>query len=418
MSEYNIGDIVSLNSHPYFQNLTDVKIAGEPINVIPLMVVVEIYKETRTLFNEETGDRISLKGDGRCKCAWFSLKSNVFSDAWFDFDSLKLVEEKQGLILSKEGFSDLEFKKHSLKDYLNKDVLFTTAFLELKKIKETKLHDKKSDNISSYNSLLNFVSPPMQIIDVKLGDEKSSGKFDSKTGNSKKHQPILFFKCRYYNATADKWTEVLLPSESLKIIYNVKEDLIKINKDRDEKGFYIYDYTLEGTKYNSERNESLTILEIDDITYLNGFYSLKTYDLIHQQWKILDIPFDNIRDVKSINEIFLKESYPNFDFKKGAKAPDADKLLGEFTEFISKYEGKGNYILIKYINNSDKIIQRVLKDYFIVQGGTKKASTYLHGYCCKKREMRSFNFNNLKNVKVLKALTANDKDAEDVTEDV
>ncbi|NGM71674.1 hypothetical protein [Sphingobacterium sp. SGL-16] len=400
MPSYRVGDVVSTKTHPYFKDIVNVNIAGDPVNVIPLMVITEIYRETRTVYNEETGEEITRKGTGKCKCMWFSLKTNSFSEAWFDFEKLKSIEDRDGIVFKKNG-SDFEFKKYILKRYLNKPVLFKTSFLELRKIKETRIHNHTGNKISDYTSLLNFVAPPLHIIDVKITDDKVSGKFDSKTGTFKKYLPQLSFKCRFYNASADKWSELFIPSDALVELEDVGSYVETIESDRKKRKFYIYDYTQE-VDYDSSRKEPITILEIDSITYLNGLYSLKTFDIIHQEWKILDIPFE-MKDVISKENLYGKNTYPDFAFRKGSKAPDADKLLTEFVDFVSLNEKrkKTKYLLINYINKSDKIEQRVVRDFFIVPGVTKKASTYIHGFCCKKREERSFNFNNIRSVKVI-----------------
>ncbi|QRY55266.1 WYL domain-containing protein [Sphingobacterium siyangense] len=400
MSKYKIGDIVSVNSHPYFTDLTNINIAGEPINVIPLMVVVEIYNETRTSYNEETGEKLSLKGDGKCKCIWFSLKSNAFTESWFNFDSLKIISRKDVFIQNNSGLNSIEFRKKMLEDYLNKDVIFTTSALELEKIKETKLHDKKNDKISECNSLLNFVAPPLQIIDVKLQEDKHIGKFDSKSGDIKRIHAEIFFKCRYYNALADKWTEVLLPNECFELLKNVEKELRSIDEDK-RKGFYLYDYT-QDKKYDPSKKEANSLLEIGDVTYVNGNYLLNTYDLIHQEWKVLNIPLEGIMDVKPKEEIYFSEVYPNFNFRKGDKASEVEKLLNELVAFVDKFGDEDSYLMVTYLNGSDKMVRRVLKGAFMVLGATKKANNYLHGFCCKKREMRSFNFDKIRSVRVLK----------------
>lgn len=393
MPKFKIGDIVSVKSHPYFKDLTNINIAGEPINLVPLMVVIEIY-------SEETSERVSSKGDGKCKCVWFSLKSNIFSDSWFDFGALKLIQRNQSVILNNSGLNNGEFKNAALTDCRNKYFTFITSDLELEKVKETKIHDKKLDEISNCSSLLNFVSPPLQVIDVKLPEEKFKEKSDYRLEETKRIHTEIFFKCRYYNSLADKWTEVLLPHECLEPIVKVKGQLKAINKDR-KKGFYIYDNTQE-TNFDPAKKEKLTLLEIHDTTFLNGRYFLKTFDLIHQEWKILKLPLDVISGIKSKEEIYSTESFPNFHFNKGDKGKDAAGLLNELVVFVEKYGKKKNYLMITYINGSDKIIKRVLKGAFVVRGVSNKASSYLHGFCCKKREMRSFNFNNLRCVKLLK----------------
>lgn len=399
MSNFKIGDIVSTNPHPYFKDLSNIKIAGDPINIIPLMVVVEIFKETLTSYNEDTGIAITQKGNGKCKCIWFSLKTNVFNEAWFDFGALKIIEEfsDQSFVYSN---NDFDYKNKLSKEYLNKSVLFKTSHLELGKIKETKLFDFSQNRISEYNSLLNFVSPPLQIIDIKFLDEKVSNRYDSKTGSERKIFSKILLKCRYYNASADKWSEIFLPIESLIKIENVESDLAIIEKDKIDEKAYLYDYTQE-INYNALDKESTTILQLFDITYINGLYSLKSFDLIHQEWKVLEIPLQGIVSIIENSKIYSKESFPNFAFKKGNKSSDIDKLLEEFVEYINENEDTAQYLLITYLNKSQKVTQRVVRDFFVVPGSTKKANTYLHGFCCKKREERSFNFLNIQSIRAL-----------------
>lgn len=401
MSLFNIGDIVAIKSHAYFRDLDDIKIAGEPTNVLPLMVVMELFNETQTRYSEDTGVEIARKGDGRCKCVWFSLKSNTFSESWFDNGSLKLIKSKDnGIPIDKSFQTAGELRKTILSQYKYKDVLFATSKVELKKIKETKVYDKMANQISTHSSLLNFVCPPLQILDVQLPMGKSGGKFDPISDKPKRLHSTLLFKCRYYNASSDKWSEVLLPNECFEIIEDVERDLRKIDSDRKDKRYYVYDHSVEKS-YSSDKHEPFSILEIDDITYTNGVYTLKTFDLIHQKWKILDIPLNGISDVIAKEEVYLEDRYPNFNFVKGNKAIESDKLLIELEAFLEKHEAMQRYIQISFVNASDKVENRVLKDYFIVLGSTRKAPNYLHGFCCKKREERSFNFNNIRGVRVL-----------------
>src|SRR5690606_13890952 len=122
----------------------------------------------QTPCSEDTGEEISRTVDGRCKCIWFSLKSNAFSESWFDNASLKLLKRKDnGISIEKSDQTDTELRMATLSKYKFKDVLFATSKIELKKIKETKVHDKKSRQTSNLSSLLNFVCPPLQIVDVK-----------------------------------------------------------------------------------------------------------------------------------------------------------------------------------------------------------------------------------------------------------
>lgn len=398
MSNFKIGDIVSTKPHPYIKDIYNIKIAGDPTNVILLMVIVEIFEKPLAQPLKVKGSEVTFKNIQKCKCMWFSLKSNSFNEAWFDFDALKKINDTPGIRADYKE-NDIDFKNRLFEELINKSVIFKTSHLELRKIKETKVFESSLNKISDYSSLLNFVSPPLQIIDIKILEGKVHNKSTSKSDLGNKILSQISIKCRYFNASSDKWSEIFLPIETLKKIESVDDHLVKIENDRLSEKVYLYDYTQEDN-FNIKTHEPITILQLFDITYINGLYSLKTFDLIHQEWKVLEIPLQGIVDNIEYTDIYCKESFPNFSFKKGSKSSDIDKLLKEFEQFIDEHEEGSKYLIITYLNKSQKITKRVLKDFFVVLGSTKKANTYLHGFCCKKREERSFNFSNIQSIQI------------------
>ncbi len=81
---FSIGDIVALNSHPFFHENTDIIISGDHLSLSPLMVVTEIHK-ARFSFAGKREDSYKYK------CVWFTTKSYRFTHAEIDEADLKLV---------------------------------------------------------------------------------------------------------------------------------------------------------------------------------------------------------------------------------------------------------------------------------------------------------------------------------------
>jgi|GEM_PF-921419 len=405
-----LGDIVAVNYHPYFQDIYDVKIAGEPINVLPLMVVVEVYKDARTTYHEHTGDLLTESGKRKCKCVWFSLKTSSFSDAWFSSDSIKIVKAANDDQLTEQSYKeeDVQFKKLKA-EWKNKNVNFITSQLELKKIKETKLHDKDTDKLSSYSSLLNFVCPPLEVIDVKLASIKTTtSKFDRKTGERNHYEAKVLFKVRYYNGNSDKWSENLLPLECFEVIPDVSKEIVDLKRDLKEGTIYKLDVSLLQGLDGDEFTEPFSLLAPQEITFINGRYALKVYDWIRNNPFMLEVPDDlsAIADKISKDELFVDDMFPDFNFEKGDRAPSGDEIFSDFSDFIEKHSAEGHYLVLTYVSRADKITRRTLRDYFVVpKSSNQNTYDYLHGFCCKKRDKRSFRFDRILNIKVLNLST-------------
>lgn len=413
ITNLQIGAIVASRSHPFYQATQDILIAGEPINLSPLMVIIEISQETRNLFDENTGESISTKGKGHCKCIWYSLKDNTFAEAWFPFDSLKLIDTKEeDLILNnielKIAYTDpKEYVKELNKKLKSKRVLFRTTDIETEKIKETASYQVDSSVSQKLSSLLSFVCPPLEIIQVKIPEDKSSNtKFDSKNGAKKRFTSSIQVKCRFYLGSSNKWSEYFLPIESVILLEEIDETLINNLSEIIESNKYIKFETISFPGVLKREGEPEIIMKPTRISYLNGRYTLKGEDIIHSQEISLDIDneiFSKIEEL-DVKDVFAEDSFPDFKFKKGQKAPSWEHIFGEFSEFIEDQFSNHAYIHISYRNNEDKIVNRTLRDYFVVAGIDERAKNYLHGFCCSKQEERSFRYDKIQNVRVLRAV--------------
>lgn len=413
-TKFKVGAIVASKSHPFYQVNQEILIAGEPTNLSPLMVIVEISHETRNLFDENTGESISTKDRGHCKCIWYSLKDNAFADVWFPFDSLKLIDtNEENLILNHIKFelaaytNPKEYVKELNKKLKSKRVLFRTTDLETKKIKETASHQVDGSVRPKLSSLLSFVCPPLEIIQVKILDDKSNNiKFDSKSGEKKRFASSIQLKCRFYLGSSNKWSECFLPIESVILLEEIDKTLISNLSEIIESNKYIKFAVSSFPRALRWEGERGIIMKPTKISYLNGRYTLKGEDIIHSQEISLNIDNDILSKIEELDvkEVFAEDSFPNFKFKKGEKAPSWEHIFSEFLEFIEDNSLKNSYIHISYRNNQDRIVNRTLRDYFVVAGIDERAKNYLHGFCCNKQDERSFRYDKIQNVSVLRAV--------------
>lgn len=412
-----LGDVVAVKSHPYYHSNREIIISGDVVNLSPLMVVSEVSISSRDEHDEMTGEKISTKGDGKCKCTWYSLKANSFEYAWFPFESLKLIEEdtKDKLEIPKDQpLTDLVKKYKAI--FKNTFVLFKTTPYELEKQKITmNFTDKSSSKKSVYNSLLSFVCPPLEIIDIKLNTTKANEKkYDLKTGARTSLYPEIEVKCRFYNGSSAKWSEFILPFESLIKLDTPDEKIIKgIKKSITDKNYYRFKIN-DLRKINMDDRclveslkrslEPTIVFEPEELIYLNGMYFLKGKDLIHNKilrFRLTDLFGDIIQDELTEEDLFEKDSYPDFNFKKGQKSRLGDKLFTELSEFCENASNESKYIVLNYINKRDDIITKTLKNYFTVDKPGEKGPQYLHGHCCDKGGPRSFRFNGIQSIRIL-----------------
>lgn len=413
-NNFQIGTIVASKSHPFYQASQEILIAGEPINLSPLMVIIEVSKETRNLFDENTGESISTKGKGHCKCIWYSLKDNAFAEAWFPFDSLKLIDTNEEDLILNEIDLDIaaytdpkEYIKELNKKLKSKRVLFRTTDIETKKIKETASYQVDGSMAQKLSSLLSFVCPPLEIIQVKIPEGKSiNTKFDSKSGERRHFVSSIQVKCRFYLGLSNKWSEHFLPIESVILLEETDQILISNLSEVIESNKYIKFAANSFSDVLRREGEPEIIMKPTRISYLNGRYTLKGEDIIHSQEISLSIDneiFSKIEEL-DVKEVFAEDSFPNFKFKKGQKAPGWEHIFSEFSEFIEGQSLNNAYIHISYRNNQDKIVNRTLRDYFVVAGIDERAKNYLHGFCCSKQEERSFRYDKIQNVRALRTV--------------
>ena len=224
-SEFKIGDIVTLKSHPLLKK--GKYIIGDGKLVPPFMVITELFcenKKKRT-HSEELGKKIAdLK---KYTCVFFDDNRTEFKEA-------HLYESELHKYQSKNKISD-EFYK------FGKEVSFITNEIEINKkrksIKTTittfenkdKKTETKESEVTTIQNIVNFSSPKFVLSGIKNND--ITNEFYP-NGDIRKEVSKILYKVKWFNPNQMKFSEKYLPSECFtdtqpfetKVLHNSKKE--------------------------------------------------------------------------------------------------------------------------------------------------------------------------------------------------
>lgn len=355
MTKIRLGDLYSLNNHPYELDLYDVKIAALANMTPPILVVSEILNSPKE-YDSESGKEKSKQ----VKCIFYSQKSHKFENLWFDINLIKPIKKE-----TYDEDNDVVFEKNqeiktSTKDeienlkfnsiekvrniFLNSQVILNSCELELGKNKTT---FSKTDNKSSnkVNSHLDFLPPVMTVIDVKSNDEKIG--YNPKSGNLKKITSKFLLKCKWYNPFSGGFSEDFLPFESVEIVQNAENlDLISaliLNK--------MFFRNIFGNHVKLESGEVLqhSYIQPLELIFNHYKYKLKYFDFFktkYSEMNLSEMNFEN--DVVGLNDLIID------------KIPEYKTNIQEFTTISDFVFEKHRYYRITYKDQQDRITRRVI----------------------------------------------------------
>lgn len=372
MTAIKIGSIVSLKTHPYLKDLTTVIISGDAQHTAPIMIVTEIFIESKNLYDEQTGDS---RGKQQCKCIWYSSNNGQFEEVWISEKQLKVIEEP-------------EDKKEQKSFAIGEIISLKTLNLELEKKKSyIKGNGYNNENIT-ITSLLTFVPPVMQVV----GESKNESKeplFDNKTGKPKRFVSSKFIKCNWYNPNSNKVSEKHLPIEALRTIKLANEDSLRsLHEMIVKKEYCKFTYKEQGQ-----------LIQPRKIIYVSGYYYLVAHDFLTNKMQEFEVL--SIEDFEVVEKYYVN------------KSPDFDILNGDFSskninnlkvETIKQGIESQKYMLIVYKNKNDIFSTRTLKDYQIIDTREDDKiieNDYLVGHCLLKDEKRHFKVDRIQSVEIL-----------------
>ena len=393
-----IGSIVSLTTNPLFSDDFPILISGEPLHISPLFVVIETILENETSYDSGTGDPITKKGSFQCKCLWFSTKSGQFETILLSSKLLKLIKEKD----SKE---EDDAKSKNKVPSIGSQVVLVTEYLESKKRKSSQLQKSEHNfkNNKTISPLLSFVSPVLQVI----GTAKSESKeplYDLKVNNRQKRWiPEILIKCKYFNSHSEKFSEILLPVEAIKIIETIKVDkLTSVKKLIDTQSRVILNANIDSSKKVKAPKSTFTFYRLSEIDYCSGIYSVKALNYLTNSYQ--DIIIDN--NDNQFEEIRLNETIlPKFGMSTDGLGLEITEITKTTLDGIldsTKSSKKESLVVIEYENIKGQLLKRSLTNCEIVpqnlidKDGKPYQKHYLKADCHLRNDERFFLIDNIK----------------------
>jgi hypothetical protein len=365
-----LGDIVTLTSHAYLNDLTSIVISGEPQFLPPLFVVTEIY----SVQNEE-GNPKSFE----YKCVWFATKLQTFEHARFkhiyvrklkvDHSNLLIEELQPGAVVTLKTM-DYELSKRKASLSLEDNTLHSGA------------------NNTTINALLTHLSPVLHVLSIK--DHKSKHpKNKIESDQAEIIPPSKDVMCFWYNALKEKFSEIVIPIEALKLINPVNGPLLDM----------VNEVINSASCLRITINEQQYLIKPKLITYRSGYYFLRGYDYVLN--RITELSINNNSEYEKI-EKFVLQSAPEFNLEQNPNSLSKQTALVDIEKKLLSASANRNYVRIKYKNRNDTLSIRTIKDYKILLGREEDSDyKYLQGFCCLRLAERVFRLDRIDNVEEL-----------------
>lgn len=361
---FSIGDVVTLKTHPYIKDLTNIIIAGDATMLPPLMIVMEIQHSKKSVEKQE----IDLY---KYHCVWFSSRTNRFIQAWIVEADLKLITTAVANI------NQIILKRGDR-------VVLKSASHELGKQKSSFTCEDNSTQVHSGNThirpLLSFLSPVMQVLTIS--------KFSPK--DLKKETYYWEVKCSMYDPINDKISEVVLPLESLELIEPIDENLLNYLADMISKDAFLY------TNQASKKS----ILKPRSIVFLSGFYYLRGLDLLCN--RIIEVPIDKVLRSTETNTPFITE-VPSFRIENTPQSATPHFIIQEIVSASKHAIERKNYLRIKYRNKNDEVSLRTVIPYKVLSVKEDDFEIfYLNSYCLSRQAERNFRISRIQHLQEIK----------------
>ena len=335
-----------LKTHPYNENIDNVKISGNPEYTPPIL---NLFEEKKGKHDIDTGEHLG----NQINCLFYDSKQGKFVKKLIN---KKLTNSLTFDISKNNLLSEIEFKKDSKDDnnpfnhkeiekFIKKNLLYKKASLRSISIELT----KKKVNVSSsteklvQTNHLDFLPPVMQIIGYRFSDEKK--KFCDETGDLK-----LELKCKWFNHSSKTFSEEFLPYQALILINEINDEAETItgineliNSNR------LIQYPLDKKETFTLENSTIEVkfdVVIPKKMIFNHYYHevLGSGYVFQKDSRISDI--GKIREIK--DNAFRGETYPSYNNNKKINISDCP-----FTS--------NTYMLIKYKDQFDRIADRVIR---------------------------------------------------------
>lgn len=343
MSNFILGELVTLKHHPYFDSIVDIYISADSTMIPPIMVITEILE---SIIDEDNKSELQ-KQEVQIKCMFYSHKTHKYEENWFLPDQVKIISDSHSHLFK---FNEITNEADVVADgIIHKNVILKTWKIELVK-KKISLNDTSSNGRinKTITANLNFLPPVMTVL--RITKNIKSKIIEKKPIRRERKESLFLYTCRWFNPKTNSFSEGKFSPDSLELVEN------------DEKIVSMFDnFISNGTifKFNNPNiiiNNGNTIGKASKITYNHCYYELEYFDFIKNRLEKINLINFKLADFELVIKPVLKFAPSFSEIHVGLSVVD---FIHE--EIIKKPTLSEKRIFrIKYIDRSENLTVRVI----------------------------------------------------------
>lgn len=376
MREFKLGDLCTVNTHPFQESSTNILLAANANDTPPVMVVCELYKSSGQ-HNAEDG----IKEPDQICGIYFSHKSQRFEKHRFKKEEIKRLKEGAG----GETFKTEKLSLNEIRNnFRNRLAILRNVEVELGKEKVVEERRGFENPIFRRSEQLDFVPPVMTIIDVRAC-EKIKDNFHKATGQQKRVHSELEFKCKYYNPSTVSFTEEWLPRECM---IDITENF-KVDDLMSKVGTCVFCPFKEPVTLEESKHFQIgSFVKIRNVVFQHYKYVVLAEDLLSGE--ILKMP---LAEVGRFNTIAIDELFESIVWPSG----NPFRLPNNYFE-------SGNLYEISYVSEGGvRSTRTIMVSKTETYGSNSKSDVLITSNCfLRKGKVRHFKLSNVKSARKLK----------------
>ena len=347
MDKLNIGDLVSLKSHPF--NIFNESLIGAFVdNTPPIMVISEVLKSNSYDTESEEVDTETNKVKklpNQYLCYFYSSKTSSFEKQWFKQNEIKKIDSD--IETNQEKVTKTEDKVSLLNKYKDNLVVLKSADLELSKKKTTWSRTKEED-INKTQAFLEFLSPVMTVIDVVENQNFNKDRVNPKNGEIKRESCKFLLKCKWFNPIKQTFSEEIIPYKILQIVEFNSNKIELIKRGINTKNvFQLIEKDLNISLENSRYSFNKYIIELKEVVIQNHLIKIFYKNLINNKIESKTIENLEITDLEKEFKQFVDSEFPNYS-------------NSEYNNPLKLEWQKDKFYKIDYLDKKGKFTTRII----------------------------------------------------------
>ena len=388
MSNFILGEIVTLRHHPYFDSIVDIYISADSTMTPPLMVITEILASFLDGKNES---------EEQIKCIFYSHKTHKYEENWFFPQQVKKISDSQSDLFKVDEIINEGAVVESM---IHKNVILKTWKTELVK-KKISLNDSNS-NVRTNKTItanLNFLPPVMTVLRVMKNDKIKI--LEKKPVRRERKESLFLYTCRWFNPKTDSFSQGEFSPESLELVEN-NDNIVSMFND-----FILNQTIFKFNNPNITLNNGDTMGKAVKITYNHCYYELEYIDFLKNKSETLNLIRFNVSDFKISKKPVLKFAPSFSEIHIGLTVIDFIKL-----EIIAKPDlAKKRIFRIKYIDRNENFTVRTIANCEYHYNGDliefrankiDNRENYIKARCFSRNEdFRYFRFDGIQSIELL-----------------